>query len=122
MALLEDDDDRHWCPHCGGRLGTPRPLLRHECFDDAAHAIRGPRGTVHATPSEWALLVALREASGRALRDDYLMTRLPHPERERECEIVKVHICRLRPKLADAAYEIKTRPGEGYALVPREER
>jgi two-component system KDP operon response regulator KdpE len=78
---------------------------------------------VRLSPTEYRLLVCLATNQGVVLSRDELLTRVWGKAYEREDEILRVTLWRLRQKLGDNAAEpryIVTRPGLGYMLAPDE--
>ena len=117
-----EDDERQWCPHCGGALGAARPLLQHPCFDEGGHCIVGAGGRTRCTPTEWRILNALREQPRRILRRSYLINLVPSKTRgEPDDYTVDVHLSRLRRKLGGSPFCLETMWGIGWILVPRDD-
>lgn len=127
-----EEDESKWCPHCGGSL-TRRPMLRHPCFDDdharlmETHPQTGQRRFVNLSPSQWAILCALREAwqphhnMGRPQSRIYLLECLPDGGADPDIKVIDVHVCKLRQKLVGTPFAIGTARGRGYYLMRRDE-
>ena len=72
---------------------------------------------VHPSPTEYMLLAYLASNSGRTVTQDEILKNVWGPGYEREHEVVRVTMWRLRQKLGDSPSEprfITTVPGVGY--------
>jgi two-component system KDP operon response regulator KdpE len=90
-------------------------------IDLAAHGVSRDGGTVHLTPTEFALLEQLVIHPNKVLTHRALLQRVWGSEYHDEAEYLRVYIGRLRRKLerdpANPRY-LLTEPGVGYRFAP----
>lgn len=90
-------------------------------YDPEARCIAGPSASYRLSRSEHALLMCLEHRRGKMVTRDSLIGALWEPDLEPEysLESLRVHLWRLRKKLADcgAVGVIQNVWGDGYLLA-----
>ena len=78
-------------------------------------------GTVHLTPTEWAIVEVLVRHPGRLVTQRQLLQQVWGPQYERETNYLRVHLAAIRKKLEPEPGRPRyftTEPGIGYRFVP----
>lgn len=100
------------CPTCGQAVATAALLVDL----DANRVSYGGR-VAKLVPSETEVLFTLARAAPGMVSNDQLRAAIwGGAAAERESNVIKVHISRLRKKLAPLGIHIETHRGYGYSL------
>lgn len=106
--------------NCGVTSGTSTIAFGDVCVDFDARIVEGEGHTVHLTPIEYRLLVALAHHAGRVLTHRQLLQQVWGPAHAENAHYLRVYMGHLRQKLehdpAQPEY-IVTETGVGYRLV-----
>ena len=111
------------CPHCGGVIdgGAPKPI-EHPIFDDARRVIVNGEWCWKPSPSEWRVLLALRERFRRWVDLDFLaVVASKSPLSGGSTEATKIRVMHLRRALDGTPFAIVTSRAVGYGLFLAEE-
>jgi two-component system KDP operon response regulator KdpE len=89
-------------------------------IDTVARSVRKGGDTIHLTPIEYRILLALIETPGRVLTHRELLRQVWGPARHEQLYLVRIHMSHLRGKVeADPSRprHIVTEAGVGYRLI-----
>jgi len=89
----------------------------HFSIDMTAQRVRGPRGDVRLSPTQWHLLEVLARNLGRLVSQQQLLSEVWGPGHENATHYLRVFMAQLRQKLEpDPAHPLyfQTEPGRGY--------
>jgi two-component system KDP operon response regulator KdpE len=110
------------------RAGMPRvpggdaPLRMGDLtIDIARHTVTRAGSTVHLTPTEWGLLVALVKSAGKTITHAQLFRAVWGAAHGDAQQYLRVYVAHLRRKIEPDPYEPKyivTEPGVGYRFEP----
>ena len=110
------------------RAGMPRvpggdePLhVRDLTIDIARRTVTRAGSTVHLTPTEWGLLVALVKSAGKTITHQQLFRAVWGAAHGDAQQYLRVYVAHLRRKIEPDPYEPKyivTEPGVGYRFEP----
>ncbi len=90
-------------------------------LDGSRLEVRGPRGTVRLSPTEFEILHALASNKGVVVAEERLGELVWGPEGRGKAGLVKSHIDQIRQKIEpdpNAPRYLLTVPGVGYAMAP----
>ena len=88
-------------------------------IDLSARTVRGPRGEIHLTPKEYALLAELAKHPGRVMTHRHLLSSIWGPAHQDRTEYLRVTMRGLRQKLEsepDKPRLLINEPSVGYRL------
>ena len=108
------------CPHCGGLIdtGALQPL-EHTCFDDQWQHIVVGEERHYITPVAWRILRLMRERFRRFVDEGFLAQwSAADPAEGGSIPATKMHIMRVRVRLAGTPFAIANRYGGYYGLFP----
>ena len=102
--------------------GGDEPLrIGNLVIDVARRTVTRDGTTVHLTPTEWGLLVALVKNAGRTITHQQLFNAVWGSIHGDAQQYLRVYVAHLRRKIEPSAYEPKhivTEPGVGYRFEP----
>ena len=90
-------------------------------IDQSKHEVTVQGKPVNLTPTEFKLLTALFQASGRVLSRDQLMDRAMGADVFVTDRAIDVHITAVRKKLGEYSWMVHTVRGVGYRLLEQKE-
>jgi two-component system KDP operon response regulator KdpE len=102
--------------------GGDEPLrVGNLVIDAARRTVTRDDTTVHLTPTEWGLLVALLKNAGKTITHQHLFRAVWGSAHGDAQQYLRVYVAHLRRKIEPDAYEpryIVTEPGVGYRFEP----
>ena len=109
------------CPHCHSALVIDVPAWK-ATLDGVAEVALPDALLFRLTRTEGRLFAVLHAAKGQWVHNSMLLARAWGPEYSdapyRDGHIVRVNVCRIRPKLEGTGWRIDNAPGKGlYRLV-----